>query len=126
MPLHLLPYTMPSFSLPPPALLLLLLLPFAASKLPLSSHRDPPKNIPSFSFSTHKPISIPLRVAVVLLGFDGTGQSAVTLNPAELEECVRALPAVIFCNIWRCMYLYTVLPTRQPHDLSTGHLLHAQ
>ncbi len=24
------------------------------------------------------------------------------------------------------MYLYTVLPTRQPHDLNSGHLLHAQ
>ena len=66
--------------------LMFLLLPFAYSKLPLSSHRQPPKNIPSFSFSTHKPVSIPLRVTILLLGFDGTGQSAISLDPVDLEE----------------------------------------
>ena len=66
--------------------LLPLLIASATSKLPLSSHRQPPKNVPSFSFSTHKPVAVPLRLTVVLVGFDGTGQGAVALNPVELEE----------------------------------------
>ena len=80
-------------------LALCILFPFAACKLPLSSHRHPPKNVPSFSFTTHKPVSIPLRIAVVLVGFDGTGQSAVTLNPVELEEYWLRAPSLIKCDI---------------------------
>ena len=79
-------------------LMLCLLIPFASCNLPLSSHRQPPKNIPSFSFSTHKPVSIPLRISVVLLGFDGTGQAAVTLDPVELEEYGTRAPPLINCN----------------------------
>ena len=67
--------------------LLSLLIASAICKLPLSSHRQPPKNVPSFSFSTHNPLAVPLRLTVVLVGFDGTGQAAVTLNPVQLEEC---------------------------------------
>jgi hypothetical protein len=115
---------MPSSALPP--LLLLLFISFAACKLPLSSHRQTPKNIPSFSFTTQKPLVLPLRVAVVLLGFDGTGQSAVTIDPVQLEEYVSAVAQPQTVTFGVCMYLHTVLPTRQPHDLNSGHLLHAQ
>ncbi len=107
--------------------LLLLLPPFVCSKFPLSSHRQTPKNIPSFSLSTHNPVSIPLRVTIVRLGFDGTGQYAVSLNPVDLEEYApRVLVPVTLCNACVRRYLYTVLPTRQPHDLNTGRFLHAE